>query len=324
MAPRAEKQILLIASKRIGRKNTKVYWSIILYGGSYCRLMLKSLAMKQATQTIDEMAYKHRLKQADRELLHASFLQQEIAKRLFDQLQLMTIKPEMILDVSHYAGHTYSSLQQLYPKSECIHVSAVEAIAESNHVIANNEKLPFENASVDLIVSHLSFDWQSDLMMCFKEFARVLKKDGLLIFSMYGPGTLQELRYAFSQVSEHPHVHAFFDMHDIGDWLMQSGLTEPVMVKEMLTLRYATLDLLFKDLRQSASQNTLFDRARGLMGKQCWQKMLKAYEVFRENGKLPATFEIAFGHAWKPQLTQTVEDNEVRVSIESISRASRS
>jgi len=189
--------------------------------------MIYSRSMHESTQSINQKVYQNRLRRADRNKMYTSFLQKEVVTRLLEQLQLMTINPELILDVSHFAGHSCPALQQYYPKARCVHISSVAEIAEAEHVIANNEKLPFKNTSVDLIVSHLSFDWQSDLMQCLKEFSRVLKPDGLLMFSMYGPDTLQELRYAFSQVSDAAHVHAFFDMHDIGDWLMQVGLTEP-------------------------------------------------------------------------------------------------
>ena len=276
--------------------------------------------MQETTQIIDSTGYQARLRRSSKDVLQGGFLQKEVAERLLEQLRLMTIVPDKIIDISHFAGNTYATLKQYYPEAVCVHVSPVVEIAATEYVVGQSESLPFETASVDLVLSHLSFDWQEDLMQCFKEISRVLKPEGLLIFSMYGPDTLQELRYSFSKVSDYQHVHAFFDMHDIGDWLMQVGLVEPVMAKELISLRYRDLDLLFKDLRQSRSTNVLSSRMKGLMGKQRWHAMKDAYEVFRENSKLPATFEIIFGHAWKSQISQIVVDNEVRISVDSINK----
>lgn len=276
--------------------------------------------METRSQQIDFDSYIQRLVRIGTSELSAGFLPAEVAKRMLEPLDLLAIKPDVILDASHFSGHTLPQLRQYYPNARCVHLSPSELLAATDAVIGSAEQIELPSSSIDLIVSHLSFDWQLDLMACFKQFLRILKPGGAVLFSMYGPDTLQELRYAFSQVDSQQHVHAFFDMHDIGDWLTQASFIDPVMTKEMITLRYRHLTGLFNDLRSTGSSNVLSDRMRGLMGRRRWQAMINAYEVFRQEGKLTASFEIINGHAWKPSHTQEVVDGEVRVSVDSIQR----
>ena len=94
-------------------------------------------------------------------------------------------------------------------------------------------------------------------------------------------------------------MHRFIDMHDIGDALVQAGFTDPVMDMEIVTLTYPDLDTLLQDLRHSGGANAATSRPRGLSGRQEWAAARAAYERLRRDGRLPATFEIIQGHAWK-------------------------
>ncbi|MEJ0046522.1 MAG: hypothetical protein WDN04_10700 [Rhodospirillales bacterium] len=132
------------------------------------------------------------------------------------------------------------------------------------------------------------------------ELGRVLEPGGLLIFSTVGPDTLKELRRAFAAADPgQPHVHDLFDMHDLGDMLVGSGFTAPVMEMETLTLTYEDVTALARDLRAMGATNALASRRRSLTGRGLWER-LRAASVMAE-GRLPASFEIVYGHAWKPQ-----------------------
>jgi malonyl-CoA O-methyltransferase len=139
----------------------------------------------------------------------------------------------------------------------------------------------------------------------FVEMHRVLKVDGLLIFSTFGPDTLKELRGAFTGVDQHNHLNRFTDMHDIGDMLVHSGFAEPVMEMEYITLTYADVRGVLHDLKAIGAHNATAGRGRGLMGKNAWARLIENYERLRSNGRLPATFEVVYGHAWKPQPRMT-------------------
>ena len=127
------------------------------------------------------------------------------------------------------------------------------------------------------------------------------------MFSTFGPDTLKELRSAFQGVDGHSHVNRFTDMHDIGDMLTHSGFAEPVMDMEIITLTYSDLKSVMQDLRGIGAHNATAGRSQGMMGKTAWKHISERYESFRRDGKLPATFEIVYGHAWKPQPKVTAD-----------------
>jgi malonyl-CoA O-methyltransferase len=163
-------------------------------------------------------------------------------------------------------------------------------------VCADAERLPLAHASVDFLFSNLALQW-SPPGAVFAEAARVLPAGGLFMFSTLGPDTLKELRAAFGESTAH--VHAFVDMHDVGDALVHAGFADPVMEMEVITLEYTRVEDLARDLRATGARNALPHRARGLTTPRLWKRMAERYEAQRRDGALPATFEIVYGHAWK-------------------------
>jgi malonyl-CoA O-methyltransferase len=129
---------------------------------------------------------------------------------------------------------------------------------------------------------------------------RVLNTDGLLMFSTLGPDTLKELRAASSVDGEHVHVSRFIDMHDIGDALVRAGFASPVLDVEHITLTYDDVMAVMRDLKSIGAHNAAEGRSRGLQGRGFLKQLTENYERFRQDGKLPATFEVIYGHAWKP------------------------
>ena len=122
------------------------------------------------------------------------------------------------------------------------------------------------------------------------------------MFSTLGPDTLFELREAFGGVDHATHVNQFIDMHDLGDALMRVGFAEPVMDMDKIVLTYDKVRDVMHDLKAIGAHNATRDRGRGLMGKQAWQRVEAHYEARRRDGKLPATYEVVYGHAWKSRL----------------------
>ena len=167
-------------------------------------------------------------------------------------------------------------------------------------VCANAYELPFASNSVDFIVSNLMMQWCSDLTMLLDECYRVLKPEGLFLFTTFGPDTLKELKRSWSVVDNYAHVNDFIDMHDIGDQMLQSGFQSPIMEMEKLTLTYNKVVDLMYDLKAIGAQNVQ-NRSKSLTGKTKFNKMIKMYESYRENDKLPATYEVIYGHAWKKE-----------------------
>ena len=110
-------------------------------------------------------------------------------------------------------------------------------------------------------------------------------------------------------------------MHDIGDILVHAGFADPVMDQEIVTLTYAELKPLLRELKGIGAHNVLPGRAAGLMGKHRWQRMVEAYEKFRVDGRLPATYEVIYGHAWKPAFSKRkTVDGEQQINLDEFKR----
>jgi malonyl-CoA O-methyltransferase len=184
---------------------------------------------------------------------------------------------------------------------------------------ADIARIPLATRSFSLVWSNMALHWAADLQSAIGEFHRVLEVDGLLMFSTLGPDTLKELRSAFSAVAGGPHVHGFIDMHDLGDMLVGAGFAAPVMDTETLTLTYTGVDAMAADLRSTGQTCSLASRSRGLLGRRHWQEVQASLEKHAREGRLPATMEVVYGHAWKPAPRRT-GDGRAIVNLDSASR----
>ncbi|MFH1605456.1 MAG: methyltransferase domain-containing protein, partial [Pseudomonadota bacterium] len=184
-----------------------------------------------------------------------------------------------------------------------------------DYLCADFSAVPLPAGCVDLAWSNLALHCAGDPQPVLRDMRRVLKVGGLLMFTCYGPDTLKELKRAFPLHDAAPHVHDFIDMHDLGDMLSACGFAEPVMDMELITLTYADVDALLADLRRTGQTNALAGRRRGLTGKGVFDRMRAAYEAVRKEGRLPASFEVVYGHAWKPQ-PRVTDDGRAIVKLQ--------
>lgn len=260
----------------------------------------------------------------------AAVLQREISNRMLSRLEYIKYLPDVILDAGSGTGYGTQQLAKRYPTSQLIAVDIAWAMlshARPNttwwqrllpvqqhiyYVCADIEQMPVKSNSVGMVWSNLALQWCNDLDRTFAEMNRILRTDGLLMFSTFGPDTLKELRQSFAQVDTYSHVNRFIDMHDIGDLLVHNGFATPVMDMEYITLTYTDVISVMHDLKAIGAHNALLGRQQGLMGKNKWQKAISEYEKLRRNDKLPATFEVVYGHAWKPLDRRSVLTPETR------------
>ncbi|MBL8513448.1 MAG: malonyl-ACP O-methyltransferase BioC, partial [Betaproteobacteria bacterium] len=269
-----------------------------------------------------------------------AFLQREIADRLFERLEYIKLTPSTVLDLGCGTGTVTKKLAARFPEARIVAFDlALPMLMHTREAMKRSwaerlfkrgsdvlpacgdaEALPFATASLDAVVSSLTLQW-CDAERAINEAARILKPGGLLMFTTFGPDTLKELKAAFRAIDDQPHVNTFTDMHDLGDMMVHAGLADPVMDQEVLTLTYAELKPLLKELKGIGAHNVLPGRSRGLMGKSRWKAMVEAYENFRVDGRLPATYEVVYGHAWKPALAkQRAKDGAVGISIDDFKR----
>ncbi len=243
---------------------------------------------------------------------HAA-LQRHVVDHLADSLDVMTIAPKTLLDIGAGTGYCAQTLAKHYPRTRIVladfapamlraaRVKAPRWRSRRSYVCAAAETLPFADESFDLVFSSLTFQWCNDLDSVFEQCARVLKPDGLFIFSSLGPDTLYELRESWAAVDDTPRVNRFIDMHDVGDALVRAGFSSPVLEWDRVTVNYPDVYAIMRDLRGIGAVNTLAGRRRGLSTRRDLQRMAEAYESFRQDGRLPATYEVVYAHAWRPQ-----------------------
>lgn len=263
---------------------------------------------------IDKNIVRHRFDASAATYDKVAVLQREVADRLIERLQYIKIDAAIILDVGSGTGYGAQQLAKTYPKANIVQLDIAPGMLrlarsktpllqrwrkKPGFICGDMERLPFADQSVDFVFSSLAMQWCGNLDHVFREFQRVLKPGGLLMFTSLGPDTFYELRRSWAAVDGYSHVSTFIDMHDLGDAMMRSRFMDPVLDVEKLTLTYGDLSAFMRDLRALGSRNAAaLDRAPGLTGKGSWQKLTQAYEQFRRDGRLPVTYEVVYGHAW--------------------------
>lgn len=268
----------------------------------------------------------------------AAVLQREVTARLLERLEFIRLQPARVLELGSGPGGNTRALRKHYPKAQHVALELDPAMARAarrrspwhrrlHAVCGGFEALPFAGDSFDLVFSSLALHRTTGLRATVRELQRVLRPGGVLMFATYGPDTLDELRAAWATADRFPHVQRFVDMHDIGDALVSARFADPVMDMEHFTLTYPDLAGLVRDLRGLGERNVLRGRNPGLTTPARWRRMETAYEAWRNaEGRLPATWEIAYGHAWgtDAQPQERGPEGEVRVSLTGVGLPRRS
>jgi malonyl-CoA O-methyltransferase len=257
-------------------------------------------------------------------------LQNEIGGRLIERLDYIRLQPARILDLGAGTGAFSGALLKRYRKADVIALDIAENMLQRvpsragwfrrpRCVCADGESLPFADNSFDLIFSNLMLQWCVDLESALTELRRVLAPGGLLMFTTLGPDTLMELRASWEVVDGYTHVNSFIDMHDVGDSLLKTRWAEPVMDSERITVTYRKLRTLMDDLKQIGAHNVTLGRPGGLTGRRRMQQLADAYECYRMDGVLPASYEVVYGHAWSP-LNKQANGSGSEVPLASLQR----
>lgn len=280
--------------------------------------------MQLADQLPEKRPARRSFEQAAQSYDAAAVLQQEVAQRLLERLDLMKLEPARVLDLGCGTGYCIPELMSRYKRADIVALDIARPMLEQARrrgrwlhrprcVCGDAERLPFEEESFDLVFSNLMLQWCVDLDAAFAELQRVLRPGGLLLFTSFGPDTLKELRDSWAQVDGDTHVNAFLDMHDVGDALVKTRFADPVMDVERITVTYPDVWKLMRELKQIGAHNVTAGRPRGLTGKSHMQQLVNAYERYRQADVLPASYEIVNGHAWATSM-----GGEAMVSLEGL------
>ena len=238
------------------------------------------------------------------------------------RLDLVKIAPQRVADIGCATGDGIRDLQQRYGKALPLALDyalpmlravrsrtpRLQRMARRGPRLLNADvrALPLAANSLGLVWSNLMLHWLDDPLPALKEMHRVLEVGGLLSFATLGPDTLKELRAAAAGVGAGDTVRRFLDMHDLGDMLVAAGFGDPVMDMEMITLSYPTPRAFLADQRHLGVRDALL----GQQGWRDWRRLLGGWEQGAD-GRLPASFEIVYGHAWKPEPRQIADGRAV-------------
>jgi len=286
--------------------------------------------------TVDKSNISQSFSQAANDYEQHAFIQQKIAEFLVERLDFIKATPNTVLDIGCGAGRMSRQISRRYPDAMVYGLDIASQMVQQsqqnapkpwlwyapklNYMCADAEQLPIADKSMDLVISNLTLQW-CDVKAVFQEVARVLKPDGVFLFSTLGPDTLNELRQSWATVDQYSHVNFFLDMHDLGDALYQSGFKNPVMDVDWLNFKYDSVKDIMQGLKVIGAHNMTPQRPQGLMGKQKFKNMLQAYETRRTEKGLPVTYEVVYGHALgQVEQPHNAQQSEVTISIDDIKR----
>lgn len=259
----------------------------------------------------------------------ADFFAREVDRRMQERLDYVNLTPARIVDLGCSRGGSFPGLAARYPEAQLIGLDLAPAMLDVAsapkaawqrwlglgkatgplRLAADAAHLPLKSRSTAIVWSNLLLHWLDDPVPALAEAHRILDVGGLLMFSTLGPDSLKELRTAFAD--GYAHTQRFADMHDLGDMLVGCGFADPVMDMEVITLTYDDLDAMFAELRAAGSGCAMKARRHGLTGRASLAAVRQAYEAMRRDGKLPATFEVVYGHAWKTEAKQTPDGRAI-------------
>jgi SAM-dependent methyltransferase len=244
----------------------------------------------------------------------ASFLLDRAATELDERLSAVLRRFDVAVDV----GTPTDAVRRVLKasgKTGMIVAAVTDADGLDNsflRVAADEEILPFADASLDLVVSALALQFVNDLPGTLVQIRRALKPDGLFMAALIGGDSLTELRAAFADAESEvegglsPRVAPFADVRELGALLQRAGFALPVVDSERLTVRYDSALALMRDLRRMGATNVLHERRRTPLKRATLQRLAEIYaERYADpDGRLRASFEIIWLSGWAPHESQ--------------------
>jgi len=239
----------------------------------------------------------------------AAHFQREVGVQLLTRLEQLHAVPLTILDLGCGTGYFYPALLKRFPEAQYLGLDLASGMVDyarnrcgdhSAWLVADAEALPLASESIDLVFSSLAVQWCDRPEHLFAELARVLRPGGCCVFTSLGPDTLCELRAAWAAVDAHQHVNTFLPMAALA---AAARLIPGIAVKlerQALRMAYARVRDLLDELKALGAHNMNRRRQPGLTSRRALSGMLQAYEAWRTEGSLPATYEVIFGVLEKP------------------------
>lgn len=227
----------------------------------------------------------------------AAQLQREIGEQLL--VMLPETVPQRVLDLGCGTGVYSQWLQQKFPSAHIISLDIAMGMLRTaqskgranNTLCGDAESLPLQSQSVDIIFSNLAIQWCQQLENLFAEMYRVLTPGGVCLLSTFVPGTLRELEAAWQEVDSAVHTNHFFSADEWRNAATAQGFSRVSCFNETCVRYYSSVSGLMRELKAIGARNLNAGRGMGLMGKRRLLQLARAYEIYRDDQKLPAHYE---------------------------------
>ena len=295
----------------------------VVYAG---RTMCHTGTMTETIHVFNRAKVRHHRDRAAALLDAHGFLFEETADRLADRLDDITHRFPLALDLGCHGGE----MGRLVFGPRTMGRGGIETLIQADlspamarrardggtpglpTLAADEEFLPFADATFDAVLSNLSLHWVNDLPGALLQIRKALKPDGLFLASMLGGGTLAELRDCLAEAEIEisgglsPRVSPFADVRDLGGLLQRAGFSLPVVDADQVTVSYETPMKLLYDLRAMGESNAVAEAKSGLARRDVLARAMAMYEDRHRDadGRFPATFRILTLTAWAPAPTQ--------------------
>jgi SAM-dependent methyltransferase len=241
-----------------------------------------------------------------------TFLLDRVAADLAERLSAVLRRFDVAVDLGTPTDAVRGALAGLASIGTLIAANPDVSVQDASAIAADEEALPFRDASLDLVVSALALHLVNDLPGTFIQIRRALKPDGLFLAAMLGGDTLIELRQSFAEAEAEveggasPHVAPFTDVREMGGLLQRAGFALPVTDVDRLTVRYSSAFTLMAELRRMGAANTLAERRRKPLRRATLMRMAEIYarRFADRDGKIRATFEVIWLSGWRPHESQ--------------------
>ena len=227
-------------------------------------------------------------------------LQRTVGKALLDTVDAEN-RPETLLDLGCgtgflssgllVRGHSVIALDIALPMLQVTQTKLAD-MSNVRYLCADAEQLPLAGQIVDGVFSNLALQWCINLDAVFSDIKRVMKPGGRLVFSTFGPQTLQELKAAWAEVDDYNHVNDFYSEQRLTCFLQLAGYADITVETQLYLSNYGSVLALMKELKHIGAHNVIVGRNKNLTSKTTLQRMIAAYERHRTGGLIPATFEV--------------------------------
>lgn len=253
-------------------------------------------------------------------------LEQEVGVRLLERTAFKRLEPTRILDLGCGTGTATALLKKSFRKAQVIGLDlSVSMLSQARQkssltrplklLCADMARLPLAQQSFDMVFANLSTFWSADPAALFAEVRRLLRPDGMFLFSGFGPGTLDQLADAWGTVDDSVNLPIFPDLLETGDALTAAGFREPVMDMDRITLDYPGLNELMQELESTGTSLLI-------RGWNSWTKQLGELERNwprqAVSGRFPLSYEIVYGVAFGPAEGQPLKTPEGDVATFSV------